>query len=261
MRSGLGPLLARFSVLALWLVSALPGEAQRVSARERQLTKRVGEYFQSLVTGEWRKVENYITRDSQDTWLAMAKNKIESFEIKEVQIAPGNREADVTVLVTFYIPQVSAPFHQPRKTKWIYERRNWFTHLPPLVSATELFQKVFGAGGNMGGLTSPQTVQPPLRFDQNPVRLSRQEGAAEITAQVRFQNVTASVVSVTQLGSNCPCLQLSMDKLLVQPGEQGILTVTYRALPQGPPSSAPVIQATLGPTFYLLDLPVEIPGP
>jgi len=260
MRLGLGPFVARFSVLALWLVSALPGEAQNVSARERQITKRVQEYFQLLVTGDWRKVENYLTKDSQDTWLTMAKNKIQSFEVKEVQIAPGNREADVTVLVTFYIPQVSAPFQQPRKTKWINERRNWFIKLPPMVSATELFQKVFGAG-SMGGLSSPQTVQPPLRFDQNPVRLSRQEGAAESTAQVPFQNVTASVVSVTQLGSNCPCLQVSMDKLLVQPGEQGILTVTYRALPQGPPSSAPVIQATLGPTFYLLDLPVEIPGP
>jgi len=260
MRLGLGPFLARFSVLALWLVSALPGEAQNVSARERQITKRVQEYFQLLVTGDWRKVENYLTKDSQDTWLTMAKNKIQSFEVKEVQIAPGNREADVTVLVTFYIPQVSAPFQQPRKTKWINERRNWFIKLPPMVSATELFQKVFGAG-SMGGLSSPQTVQPPLRFDQNPVRLSRQEGAAESTAQVPFQNVTANVVSVTQLGSNCPCLQVSMDKLLVQPGEQGILTVTYRALPQGPPSSAPVIQATLGPTFYLLDLPVEIPGP
>lgn len=260
MWSGLGPFLARFSVLALWLVSALPGEAQNVSARERQITKRAQEYFQLLVTGDWRKVENYLTRDSQDTWLTMAKNKIESFEVKEVQIAPGNREADVTVLVTFYIPQVSAPFQQPRKTKWINERRNWFIKLPPMMSATELFQKVFSAG-SMGGLSAPQTVQPPLRFDQNPVRLSRQEGAAESTAQVPFQNVTASVVSVTQLGSNCPCLQVSMDKLLVQPGEQGILTVTYRALPQGPPSSAPVIQATLGPTFYLLDLPVEIPGP
>jgi hypothetical protein len=190
----------------------------------------------------------------------MAKNKIESFEVKEVQIAPDGREADVTVLVTFYIPQISAPFHQPRKTKWINERRNWHIKLPPVVSATELFQKVFG-GASMGGLSAPQPVQAPLRFDQNPVRLSPQQGAAEVTAQVPFQNTTASVVSVTQLGSNCPCLQVSMDKVLLQPGEQGILTVTYRALPTGPPPRPPVVQATIGPSFYLLDLPVEITGP
>jgi hypothetical protein len=253
--------LARFSVLALWLVSALPGEAQRVSARERQLTKRVQEYFQLLVTGDWRKVENYLTKDSQDTWLTMAKNKIESFEVKEVQIASGDREADVTVMVTFYIPQVSAPFHQPRKTKWIYERRNWFTRLPPMMSATELFQKVFAAGGS--GATVPsmaQPVQSPLRFEQNPIRLPRQEGATEITVHVPFQNVTSGVVSVTQLGTNCPCLAATVDKQILQPNEAGVLTVTYRGSPGAPPARPPAVQATIGPSLYLLDLPVEIGG-
>lgn len=261
MRSGPGLFLARISVLAVLLLCSLPGEAQNIPALERQLTKRVQEYFQLLVTGEWRKVENYITKDSQDTWLAQAKSKIESFEIKEVKVAPNGREADVMVLVTFYIPQVSAPFHQPRRTKWIYERRNWFTPLPPLLSATELFQKVFGQGANMGSLPSvPQPVQSPLRFEQNPIRLTRPEGAAEITVKVPFQNVTPNAVTVMDLGTNCPCLQAAMDKLVVQPGEQGILTVTYR-VSGGPPARPPAVQATLGPAMYLLDLPVEISGP
>ncbi|MGH9786781.1 MAG: DUF1573 domain-containing protein [Terriglobia bacterium] len=257
--------MALFSALALWLVSALPGQAQNVSARERQLTKRVGEYFQSLVTGDWRKVENYITKDSQDTWLAMAKSRIESFEIKEVQIAPGNREADVTVLVTFYIPQVSAPFHQPRKTKWIYERRNWFTRLPPMMSATELFQKVFASGGAAGSFPSlPQTVQSPLRFEQNPVRLPLQEGTADVavqTVQVPFQNVSSTTVTVMNLGTNCSCLEVAVDKQILQPNEAGVLTVTYRGAPGARPARPPAVQATIGPTLFLLDLPVEISGP
>ena len=261
MRSGRGLFLARFSVLAVLLFSSLPGEAQNIPALERRLTKRAQEYFQLLVTSDWRKVENYLTKDSQDTWLAMAKNKIDSFEIQEVKVAPGGKEADVMVLVTFYVPQVSAPFHQPRRTKWIYERRNWFTRLPPMLSATDLFQKVFNSGANMGALPSlAQPVQSPLRFDQNPIRLTRQEGAAEITVKVPFQNVTPNAVTVTQLGTNCPCLQVSMDKLVLQPGEQGILTVTYR-MSGGPPARPPAVQATLGPAIYLLDLPVEFSGP
>ena len=247
-------LCVRIFVLAVLLVAALPGEAQNTAALGRQLTKRVDEYYKLYVSGEWRKVQDYITEDSYDTWLALPKNTIESYEIKEVKVAPDRKQADVTVLVTARAPQFPAPFTFPQPSKWVYQKRRWFVRLPKPQELSEVFKQVFGA---KGPVSQPQPVQSPLVFDQNPIRLPRSEGAAETTVKVPFQNVTSTPVTVTDLGTNCPCLKAEVDKTEVQPGEKGILTVTYHAESGDRPPRPPVVQATLAPSLFLLDLPVE----
>ena len=237
----------------LVLLSALPGEAQNSAALERQLAKRVDEYYKLFVSGEWRKVETYLTEDSYDSWLALPKNTIESYQIKEVKIAPDRKQADVTVLVTSRVPQFPAPFTFPQPTKWLYQKRQWFIRLPKARELSEVFKEVFGT---KGPTSQPQPVQSPLVFDQNPLRLPRSQGGAEITAKIAFQNVTSTAVTVTDLGTNCLCLKAEVDKTVVQPQEKGVLTVTYRES-EGPPTRRLAIQATLAPSLFLLDLPVE----
>lgn len=238
----------------LVLISALPGEAQNIPALERQLTKRVDEYYKLFVTGAWRKVQDYLTEDSQDIWFGLPKNTIDSYEIKEVKIAPDRKQADVTVLVTFRIAQFPSPFTAPRPSKWVYQKRQWFVRLPKPEELSETIQRVFGTKASS---SAPQPVQSPLRFDQNPVRLPRSEGASEITVKVPFQNITTAPVTVRDLGTNCVCLKAEMDKVELAAEEKGILTVTYIAAPGERPSHRMAVQAMISPSLYLLDLTVE----
>ena len=240
--------------LAILLSSALPGEAQNTAALERQLTRRVDEYYKLFVSGEWRKVQDYITEDSYDVWLAQPKNTIQSYEIKEVKVAPDRKQADVTVAATFLIPQFPAPLTQQQRSQWFYQKRQWFIRLPTPRDMNDVFKDVFGTKGPG---SQPQPVPSPLRFDQNPVRLPGREGAAEITIKVPFQNETTTVVTVKDLSTNCPCLNAEVDKTVLPPQEKGILTVTYRTPASDSPSRRLVVQATLGPMMFLLDLPVE----
>ena len=57
-----------------------------------------------------------------------------------------------------------------------------------------------------------------------------------------------------------PCLKAEVDKTEVQPGEKGTLTVTYHA-ESGNRPPRPTVQATLAPSLFLLDLPVEFSNP
>ena len=237
----------------LGLFSALPGEAQNTAALERQLTKRVDEYYKLLVTGEWRKVQDYITEDSYDTWLAQPKNTIQSYEIKEVKVAPDRKQADVTVMVTFIIPQFPVALTHARPSQWVYQKRQWFIRLATPKELGEVFREVFGT---KGPVSEPQPVTSPLVFDQNPIRLPRNEGAAETTVKVPFQNVSSTPVTVKDLNTNCPCLSVEVDKTMVRPQEKGTLTVTYRA-PANDRPARPAIRAVLSPSLYLLDLAVE----
>ena len=240
--------------LAILLTAALPGEAQNTAALERQLTRRVDEYYKLFLSGEWRKGQDYISEDSYDTWLALPKNTMESYEIKEVKVSPDRKQADVTVLVTSRVPQFPSSLSYPQPTKWIYQKRQWFIRLPKPRELSEVFKDVFGT---KGPVSAPQVVQSPLRFDQNPVRLPGREGAAELTVQVPFQNDTSAAVTIQDLGANCPCLKAEVDKTVLQPQEKGILTVTYRTPASDTPSRRLVVQATLAPMMFLLDLPVE----
>ena len=82
-------------------------------------------------TGE--KVGAYVAEESQDIWLVQAKRTVDAFEIQEVTVAPGGQRADVTVMITYRIPQApGAPFRQPQKTEWLYQGGEWFVRLKPL---------------------------------------------------------------------------------------------------------------------------------
>lgn len=251
MKERYGWLVLTTSLITLLLVSALPGESQSQSDREQQLTRRVDEVYQLFVSGGWRQVEQYLTEDSKDLWLAQAKGKIDSFRVESVQVAPDGLRANVTVMATFHILiAANAPFTQAQRSEWLYLNDEWFLKLKPPPPSMDFFK--------LGGTPSaPMVAEMPLRFDQNPIKILRPESGARAVVTVSFQNVTQGVVKVTELGSTCGCLKAEMDKLVLQPQETGTLTVTYSP-PRRAPLRPPVVQAIVNPGSYLLDLPVEI---
>ena len=125
-------IVRRLSPLILLLACGLPAQAQDRAALQQQLSERVDQIYQLFVSGDWSKVDAYITDDSRNIWLAQAKNTIEAFEIDELTVAPVGQKADVTVMISYRVPQFpGAPFSQPQKTEWFYQGGEWFVQLKP----------------------------------------------------------------------------------------------------------------------------------
>ena len=155
-------IVRRLSPLILLLACGLPAQAQDRAALQQQLSERVDQIYQLFVSGDWSKVDAYITDDSRNIWLAQAKNTIEAFKIDELTVAPDGQKADVTVMISFRIPQFpTAPFSQPQKTEWFHQGGEWFVQLKPPPSLIDLFTKGSTA-------VKPAAPKPAFRFDPKP---------------------------------------------------------------------------------------------
>jgi len=255
MRLRLGTVVARMFVLALWLVPSPSTEAQNLAAREQQLKQRVEEVYRLFVTGEWRKVEAYVSEDSRDLWFGQPKSAIEAYELGEIKLDPDGRRADVTVKATFRVPPVPVPFTMPQKGEWVFENEQWFLKVKPRPTMLEMFRAT-------GAPLNPQASRSPFTFEQNPVVLPKAEGGSEIVVKVPFQNVIPTAVTVQELSTTCACLKAEMDKLQLRPEEHGILTVTYRATAgETPPSGLAIRGLLFTPAVYQLELPVALENP
>ena len=251
----LRPLVFTAWLLPLALVATIPGlaETPNQSGLEKRLTTRVNQIYQLFVSGEWEKVTPFISKDTLNIWLAQNKSIIEGFKIDSIQIAPDGKQAEVTVMATFHVPQVpTAPFSMAQKTQWVYEKGQWFMKVRPRPSQLELFQ--------MMAQSSAAHMAPssPLVFDQNPVKIPRSGAGTESVATVSFQNIFPMDVSIQDLKTNCACLKAEVDRTALPSTTKGVLTIKYSGPPDGLAGATLAVQATIAPMMYSLKLPVVL---
>jgi hypothetical protein len=235
--------------IVLLLFFAVLGHGQNQTARERNLSKRVDELYRLFVSGEWRKVEPFVSGATRDLWVAQPKGTIDSYQIKEIKVDPDGKRADVTVMATFHIPQIDAPFTQPQVSEWVYEKGKWFLKVKPRPTALDMF-KASGAPSN----TAVGQAKFPLVLDQNPIRFA----PGETVVTVPFQNTSADAVSIQDLRTTCPCLKAELDKMIVPPEGKGILTITYNAAAVPAQKPTLLVQALVAPTMFVLEVPVML---
>ena len=240
-------------LLPLALLAAFPRltEPRNQSALEKRLTTRVDQLYRLFVSGEWDKVMPFVSKDTQNIWLAQNKSTIEAFQIDSIKIAPDGKQADVTVMATFHVPQVpSAPFSIPQKTQWVYEKGQWFIKLRPRPSQLELFKLMAQSS------TASLAPSSPFVFDQNPVQLPRTEAGAESVVKVSFQNITPLDLTIQNLRTSCSCLKVEVERTVIPVTAKGVFTIRYSESPDTPAGVPLAVQATIAPMMYSLNLPV-----
>jgi hypothetical protein len=241
-------------LLPIILLFAIPfsAESKGPSAQEKKLTKRVDGFYHSFVTGEWNKVTPFVSEDTRQIWLGLGKNTIKSYKIDTIEVAPGNKTAKVSVLVTNSFPQAfNAPFTQAQKSEWIYEKGEWFVKLRPRPSLSKLFK-------SLSQPLDPHADTPPIIFEQNPVKLPLSKEGEDSVVKISFQNISPLEVAVRNLRTNCACLTAEMDRTEYVATGQGVLTLTYHANLNTSPETPLAVQATLGSLGYQLNLPVVL---
>ena len=196
-------------------------------------------------------MEPFILPATMELWLAQPKSRIDSFEIKQIKIAPNGKEADVTVMATFRIAQSPAPFTQAQLGKWAYEKGQWYLRVRKPGSLSEIFKP----GPNQ--MSNSVDRLPPLVFDQNPVKIPRPKDDREVVVTVGFQNITAEPMTFQNLQTTCPCLRAEVVTQPVHLAEKSTLTLTYNpSLHKNAERLA--VRALAIPADYSIELPVEL---
>jgi hypothetical protein len=178
--------------------------------RQQLLTSRITELYVLLRDSGFRQAEAYYTDDSKEAYYNTPKRPINSFTVKEVKMKPDGRSASATVEIKFSAPNMPSEMTLPQKSRWVYEKDNWYTKLPPIVpNPLSLF----------AGRQDPQNAV--LLFEKTEQQIARGQNVYVFP----FKNASKQPVEVVFVDDPCDCLEASVDKPKLEPGESAKLTV------------------------------------
>lgn len=239
-------------ILSLVVLFAVhPAHAEKQNKEEKKLIKRVEEFYRLLVNAQWGKVEPFVTPDTREIWISAPKNKLMSFHVENVKMAPDGKQATVSVSVVGTVARLpGASMNQTQNSEWLKDRGKWYIKLKRSPSLLEIFKTI----------KSPSDIastQPPLIFDHNPVKIPEDTGG-ETVVKVSFQSIAGYGIAIQDLGTSCPCLTAEVDRTSMQLGEKGVLTLHYNPAANVPTQRTLSVHATVAPLMYPLQLSVIV---
>jgi hypothetical protein len=248
------------SVMVIWVMlfgSVIPSYSADQTPLEKQLMKRVDEFYQTFLTGNWTRISQYITKDSQDIWLAQPKGLIESYKIDSVTVAPDGKTAKVMVKVMTRFMQTAQLLTQLQNSDWIYEKGQWLAKLHPQdpTPMTEMIKSGAASMPNSPGMANQPKAHSPLLFDETEVHIRPSSTGGDVVVKIPYQNTTPFLITIDGVGTTCNCLKVEMDKMMVESAVKGTLIVTYHGS-GAPPSGPQKIHATFLPLKYEWSIPV-----
>jgi hypothetical protein len=239
-------------LIAVSVVAALPAQAQKLTKDEKKLTKRVDQFYRLFVSGEWDKVEPFVTPDTRSIWIEAPKSKLISYRVVTVKIEPDGKRATATVAVVSTVPRMpGAPLNHTQSSDWMNENGQWYIKLKRQPSLLEIFHSI----------KAPSDVartQPPLLFEQNPIKIPPSDGTDEKVIKVPYQSIAGYAINIQGMSTSCACLTAEVDRTTMNLGEKGVLTLHYRPAANVPTQTNISIHATVAPLMYPLNLTVIV---
>jgi uncharacterized protein DUF1573 len=198
--------------------------AQQLSKPASSLRTRVKEFYSFLKAGNWSKAENYVSRETLDTFRNQAKTPFESFEIDSVELQPGGARATVRVTTKLMTPYSTSPFPFPLTTHWRLVGGRWYVVVPnpPREPVKAMMRQAPADKG-----APPQKPPVELKFEHTDLIVdSIQPGEVKL-ARFPFTNVSDHVVKIGKVVTGCDCLRLKDGKRDYKPGESGTLEFAW----------------------------------
>lgn len=213
--------LALFSIFAACVIlsgkSALASMQVRDSDPQEAIRRRVEEFYALLHGNQLAKAEAYVSRDSLEKFRDLENNPFVSVEIKSVKLGPEGASATVEVTILFMDPRSPIPIPFPRKTDWLLEDGQWRLIVPDAMDAFR--QRSARATG--------EQHPPALKFSQDKVQLGRVRQGEKKQVRVSLTNVSDQPVRITEVVTDCKCLQAKTDKETYEPGAKGEMTIDF----------------------------------
>jgi len=288
------PLAVLFAAVLL-AQTAVPPQASPQPAAEvdRALRGRITEFYDLLVSRQYRKAEDLVAADYRDTYYNADKPRYMGYQVTGIAYSADFTRAEVAVAVK--LPPISplnpVPMDMPVTTIWRLVDGAWYWSLPkldvmdimralaggkaaPEASGAPAPPRLPGEANLPAGLPAGLMLPPGLPGNPNlPAGMGRPEamlGAAESTApqfnmdpaEVAMKPSTAVRVTIASTSSepitlfllgNLPGIEAAFDRALVRPGEKTVLTIHAAA---GAKSGALLIGVT--ETKAMITLPITV---
>jgi hypothetical protein len=168
----------RSTVSQLAVCAALAGVAfAQASEREQAIRAQVTKFYDAMQAGKYRIAMSMVADESQDAFLAMDKPKLESYQIKSVEMESETKARVVTqVDRKIMIMGQLVPSTFPQETFWVLEGGQWLWWDPP-----------------QRALKTPMGLMIPSA----PGAVASPQSAAEIKAKVEAGPKSAALVTST----------------------------------------------------------------
>ena len=198
-------------------VPQLPKEAS-------SLRTRVKEFYSFLAAGNWSKAENYVSRETLDTFRNQTKTPFESFEIDSVELQAGGARATVRVTTKLMTPYSPSPFPFPLTTHWRLVGGRWYVVVPnpPRQPVKAMMQQ---APADKGASSPKPSVE--FKFEHTDVIVDPIQTGEVKLARFPFTNVSDHVVRIGKVVTGCDCMRLKGANKEYKPGESGTLEFAW----------------------------------
>jgi len=219
--------------LAGWLLAVLGSLAGTASVAgassstsEEVLRGRVQECYNALESGDWKKVEKYLTKDSKSIFRDQTKSPLPGYEIQSVTINPDGRTASVVVLVPVTSAVFPKPFPVPKTTLWRLVNHSWYLELSRPSTAKQPSILDMMPKGNIKPPTRA-AFSRDLKFDSVWVSMGTVTNNDKRQVKFSFKNVSTHPVTLAEFQLGCECLKLKTQQMEYKPGESGALELEF----------------------------------
>ena len=197
---------------------------------DQALRKRITEFYDLHVKGEFRKAEAWVAEDSQELYYDSRKTKYLSVEIARIEYFDNFTLAKATLLAEQYIMLpgfTDKPMKVPIPSTWKLVNGIWCWYVDPETIGATPFGKVKpgtaqkSASGSIPPIptTVPDFVYKQVKADKASVTLKAGE-----SGQVTITNGAPGDMNISLTGS-VPGVEVKLDRTVLNAGEKAVLTV------------------------------------
>lgn len=195
--------------------------AKQVRQPESALRARVEQFYNFLSAGNWSKAENYVTRESLDTFRNQTKTPFQSFQIGSVELEPDGRRATLHVTINVMTPYSAGPFPFSLTTHWRLDGRVWYVEVPKPPRHT--LQAMFPQAPAEKSASPQESPPAELKFEYVEAIVDPIQPGEVKVARFPFTNVSDHAVRLGKVVTGCDCMRLKGEKREYKPGESGTL--------------------------------------
>jgi len=190
-------------------------------SKEQDLRARVEQLYSAIQRSDWPRAEKYLTKESRPIFRNGPKQAISGYQIQSIKVDAGGESA--TVVVGVPTAMVMMPVHSmavPQTTRWRRVKGRWYLELAQSGAGRSPFNHL--------AQEQPSTPRPSihpkdLKFKSTWATVGYVHKGETKVAQFTFTNVSQRVVTLANVQTDCPCMQLKSQQKEFKPGEAGVL--------------------------------------
>jgi len=224
------------STLAFAQTANTPEKSPEAQAAEEAVRAQAKKFYDFLVAGKPRASESLVCEASKDDYYALNKRTPRSAEVRQVNLAPDLKSANVVVLIEdeFSLGMDKKIFKVPMPSQWKLEQGQWCYSLPPRSDVIDTpFGKMNLKGGGQDKGGDVAAAKAPVNPADLPGRVTFSKRELTLAANADGKDeveISNGLNGPVQFRLSCPAVEGLVCKLehdALSANQKGKLLVSF----------------------------------